>query len=381
MALDVPFSYHFNRLRRFIREFDPNVGAAPLKPLRVQPLYFPTWRVGAEALSNLGINDNDSENQEDPKSTGVIEYLHSRDLYHPGVKPLFFGHHMLPLSALSFATSDKTLVAAPWKKSMSQLADGTDVVCLPFTLSPLTFANTLKESLLQNINITENDTQPMLFSCHFGPAHPVLFPIYLVQYDVPPSGSGHKPDPLTIILEAHEEKGALFAENINDLYLHPSSVSWLIAKILTSLEYKEKFPLEFTPEGKPCSFISTYRSKSPSNVWGLIRHLSTSVQQFDRLRHTMFYSWQDCRHRVDWNDPRIQPWSLENRLWVEAFRSVKVSLIKKHFGELMKQPAIRRGDLAAVHAFLYDLVRGKDLRDIYPWYYDSLRENTIIIKK
>lgn len=59
------------------------------------------------------------------------------------------GHHMMPLSTLSFTPfSDSPLL--PWNESMSRLNDGTNIVCLPYTLSPLEFAGTLTECLIPN---------------------------------------------------------------------------------------------------------------------------------------------------------------------------------------------------------------------------------------
>lgn len=51
--IDVPISNHF---RRFLAVFKDPV--ANLKPLRVQPIYFPTWRVEAEALSKGVVSED-----------------------------------------------------------------------------------------------------------------------------------------------------------------------------------------------------------------------------------------------------------------------------------------------------------------------------------
>lgn len=71
------------------------------------------------------------------------------------------GHHMSPLCALSFAPFDDSPIIQ-WNESMSRLQDGTDIVCLPYTLSPLRFADMIRESLVQTK--TFNDDQSRLFS-------------------------------------------------------------------------------------------------------------------------------------------------------------------------------------------------------------------------
>lgn len=46
--LDVPFSDHFKRFQTLLKNFN----VASVTP-RIQPVYFPTWRVEAEALSKM----------------------------------------------------------------------------------------------------------------------------------------------------------------------------------------------------------------------------------------------------------------------------------------------------------------------------------------
>lgn len=360
--IDVPISYHF---KRFLAVFkDPVIN---LRPLRIQPIYFPTWRVEAEALSK-GIDSEDIIQNTEQDDTA---YLLSRELYHPG-------HHMLPLSTLSFAPfPDSPLL--PWNESMSRLKDGTEVVCLPYTLSPLEFASTLTECMSRNK--ATHSGKSRLLSLHIGPTYPVLFPLYLIQYEVVPSNSGHKPEPLTIVLEGHREGGALFSENISDVYLHPS-VSIAASALLSALDYKGDIPLEVTSEGKPSSFISAYRRDPPVGVWEYINHLSSSRVQSVKLRRWILNNWQTPRPKLDWSDIRIQPPTIENLIRTDTFQSVKMILLSEHMQELRQQQATRTGDLAGLHTFLYGFDGGEELRKTQPaWYPESLCKHTTVIRQ
>lgn len=89
---------------------------------------------------------------------------------------------------------------------------GTEVTCMPYTISPLS-ALDIAHSTYGGVELAEDlRFAPKSVKTNMISAYPVLFPLYLAQYEFPSPG---KPRLVTLFIEAGEPKGRIRAERLD----------------------------------------------------------------------------------------------------------------------------------------------------------------------
>ncbi|KAF8510499.1 hypothetical protein BU17DRAFT_98008 [Hysterangium stoloniferum] len=308
--------------------------------INIKPVYFPTWLVDACSVSQ-GKFDFVSEMIPDPE---YFAYQVAHEIYYPG-------HHMFPLNMLPLTPSSPFLFSTPpvpWDESMATLPDPRSVTCLPYTRSPLTFVDDFKAA--SRYITVEGARKSTRFSISLLPLYPVLFPLYLIQFEAMPQGEETRNSQLTIVVAAHQPNGHMFATNLGKDYLHPSN-SWI--KLWEwFLGYKKEISLTATsgldgtfirdsPEAVSLildiftdsagSSISVYGPRSeflPDTLWSCVNFLHETGRRDESL-YTQFQlkittSWKrKPPEEINWDDERIRPAAMWEMTTNTAFQQQK----------------------------------------------------------
>ncbi|KAJ6494797.1 hypothetical protein C8R47DRAFT_383655 [Mycena vitilis] len=163
------------------------LGATPIEPLKIVPIYFPAWFIDAEVEAQVLTSNGSVEGY----VTGVF------------ANSYFPGHTMDKLSSLSLLSRQlEGEEAVAFSKDLETQWD-TTITCLPFQTAPLSILNAAQSLRSDHCVINESyfinpsSIRPNLIS-----AYPVLIPLYLAQYA----------RNTTVVLEAYSEMGRVFEE-------------------------------------------------------------------------------------------------------------------------------------------------------------------------
>ncbi|KAJ6619715.1 hypothetical protein B0H10DRAFT_2024587 [Mycena sp. CBHHK59/15] len=156
--------------------FLPFLGFQPQQPIKIVPVYFPAWLIDAEVEAKVSLStDRGTED-------GVVSTV-------------FLNSCLSSISLLSRGLASNETV--PFSAELETQFDAK-ITCLPFTTSP------------QNLRII-----PESISTNLLGAYPVLIPIYLAQYSMHVNPEVDSMS-ITVLLEAHREKGRIMVENAQD---------------------------------------------------------------------------------------------------------------------------------------------------------------------
>ncbi|KAF5381989.1 hypothetical protein D9615_004327 [Tricholomella constricta] len=171
--------------------FLPGFGFEPLRPVRITPVYFPGWIIDAEVSAEVSY-----ENVQRTTS-GIIH-----DSYLPG-------SDFRVLSWVSYFSRQLNIDPVPFTKDL-EVQHGVEVSCLPYTISPFS-ALDMAHSMSYRDAIIGDDLRvsPKSITTNLLAAYPVLFPLYLAQYESPSPGEQKM---VTLFIEAFEHKGRIRAE-------------------------------------------------------------------------------------------------------------------------------------------------------------------------
>ncbi|KAI9061292.1 hypothetical protein FKP32DRAFT_1631332 [Trametes sanguinea] len=171
-------------LSTLLRYLFPSLNVDALRPVRAVPVYLPTWVVDAEFEATAWVKKAESDDH----------YIkdHIQVQFAQSDMPGFL---YSPLSSLSFMTPTALDVdstpAVPWSESLRR-HDGHDVLCLPYSLTPLHLVDAARSLSMADANITNTFRfEPASVKHTMLAAYPVLIPGYIAQYNV------ELPDPAT----------------------------------------------------------------------------------------------------------------------------------------------------------------------------------------
>ncbi|KAG6817346.1 hypothetical protein H0H87_009945 [Tephrocybe sp. NHM501043] len=170
----------------------PGFGFEPFRPVKITPVYFPGWIVDGEVSLDVMCGD------EKHRTSGF-----SKDSYLPG-------SDFRVLSWVSYA-SDSAQQTVPFTEDLTH-QHGVDVTCIPYTISPFAGFG-LAQSTTEAIQL-QNDIiiQPNSMDTHLLAAYPVLFPLYLAQYEYAYPG---KERLVTFFIEASEHGRRIRSEKLD----------------------------------------------------------------------------------------------------------------------------------------------------------------------
>ncbi|KAG5720236.1 hypothetical protein E4T56_gene3323 [Termitomyces sp. T112] len=171
--------------------FLPGFGFEPLRPVRITPVYFPGWFIDAEVSADFNLKNVLS------RGSGITQAS-----YLPG-------SDFRVLSWVSYRF-DGGPDPVPFTEELTR-QHGVDVTCIPYTISPFA-AFDFVQSVTDPVQLHEN-VSFVPSSIHTGmfAAYPVLFPLYLAQYEYPFPGNERL---VTFFLEAATLNGRIQTEKI-----------------------------------------------------------------------------------------------------------------------------------------------------------------------
>ncbi|KAF7424623.1 hypothetical protein PC9H_009931 [Pleurotus ostreatus] len=191
----------------------------PLQPIRIQPLYFPCWFIDAEIQGSTWLKYMGPAG----KSTAAVDLSRS---YLPGFP-------FEPICRLSLnAPNLEKLRTLPFTPELAKL-HGEEIACIPYSISPTSALN-LARLLPEDKGLIDQDMcfSPSSLKPNLLAAYPVLFPLYLAQYELKEPLSTFNPgSTLQVLLEAHVPEGRLsvcpvYPPNLPDIIARDEVVSF-----------------------------------------------------------------------------------------------------------------------------------------------------------
>ncbi|KAH0833300.1 hypothetical protein J3R83DRAFT_12365 [Lanmaoa asiatica] len=180
-------------------KYFPMSGFEPLRPTRIQPLYFPTWFVRAELEAAAWLSsESDTEGSQVPTRYARVHLspvIMRSKVFNVGFN-MDFGRTLVrdPPARIELAKPFSPDLAHQW---------GLDVMCLPYNVLPFDLLDTTRTLSYTDAVISENMRfSPQSVKMNLAAAYPVLLPVYLAQYI-----SREPWPPVTIILAAHNDPG------------------------------------------------------------------------------------------------------------------------------------------------------------------------------
>jgi len=171
----------------------PGFGFNTIQPKRIQPVYIPVWFVDAQFTANVRLAG---------KPQVEVDFV-SENSYMPGFS-------YAPLSTLSFTQPSMISLAVPFSEDL-KTQHGLDVMCIPYTISPLSLPEAANSLFRSRAKIGDIATfEPDSLSFKLLSAYPVLIPVYLAQYEIPFGRQG--PVQLTTIMQAHSQDGLTYVD-------------------------------------------------------------------------------------------------------------------------------------------------------------------------
>ncbi|KZP23785.1 hypothetical protein FIBSPDRAFT_445729 [Athelia psychrophila] len=244
------------------------------EPTRLQPVYMPAW-----------IIDSEVEKLPTEGSTEVIK-AQFMDSYMPGCT-------FNPLSRISFNSSEIVPGAAvPFTKDLA-FHSGQEVLCLPYTLSPLALGRP-GTSLSRMVAGEKQVDFAKDVNVNFAAMYPVLIPLWLSQHE-------HEGKTTTVLMEASSFPGRVYFE-LPELPNLPS----LLARFVHPL-----FDNYHSSQGDPSPFFAIRSPPRPAAL-----ELAEGVQKW--LSHslasdTLLAQALGPVSTTDFDDPRVRPFESEER--------------------------------------------------------------------
>jgi len=103
-----------------------------------------------------------------------------------------------------------TALAIPFSEDLKR-QHGLDVMCMPYTLSPLSLPEAARSLFRSRAKISDVATfEPDSLSFKLLSAYPVLLPVYVAQYEIP--FGKREPVQLTTIIQAHSPDGLIYVD-------------------------------------------------------------------------------------------------------------------------------------------------------------------------
>ncbi|THH14210.1 hypothetical protein EW146_g6089 [Bondarzewia mesenterica] len=176
--------------------FLPFLGYKPIQPSKIQAVYFPAWIINADVRVNASLSWKNEEGEQMKKESRQHRSFMGNRI-----------HLFLSFLLLIDGTIDRATEATR--------QHGSQILCLPFTFSPLSIPDALRAMPRELAIITKLQPSPptMRVGGQFA-AYPILIPLYLAEYE---SIQGES---FTMILEAHNNRvysTDRAAERLNDL--------------------------------------------------------------------------------------------------------------------------------------------------------------------
>ncbi|EKM78747.1 hypothetical protein AGABI1DRAFT_114349 [Agaricus bisporus var. burnettii JB137-S8] len=174
----------------------PNFGFTPLKPVRLQPVYFPAWILDVELQGQVSIKGIDRQ------ASAQIQHA-----YVPG-------SDYKVLSSANLAPAHPNLTkSVPFSKGLLR-QHGVDIACIPYNISPFSILDIAGDLSNAEATIEPNfHLIPSTLKSNLFAAYPILIPLYLAQYEVE-TKSGTRLH--TMILEACNTAGNIWSEGFTD---------------------------------------------------------------------------------------------------------------------------------------------------------------------
>lgn len=179
----------------------PGLGFQPVLPVRIKALYIPAWFVDAEFVARGWLSKTPGGQATERRLSASFEQS-----YMPGVV-------YQPLS--SFSLRSPALAKAETTPFSDKLRrqHGSDVICLPFELTPFHLADAVQSLSYQQVTVSDRlRIKLSTVKTDMMAAYPVLIPIYLAEYEV--LGINNEVHKFTAILEAWTKMGRMMVENV-----------------------------------------------------------------------------------------------------------------------------------------------------------------------
>ncbi|GLB40458.1 hypothetical protein LshimejAT787_0803290 [Lyophyllum shimeji] len=175
--------------------FLPGFGFEPLRPLRISPVYFPGWIIDTQLSAEVRYDDVQRT------ASGIIH-----DSYLPG-------SDFPVLSWVSYFPHGSPVAAVPFTKDL-EVQHGVEINCLPYKISPFAALDIARSLSYRDATIGDVHFSPRSIETQLLAAYPVLFPLYLAQYELRTAPDA-KPRFVTLFIEAFEAKGRIRAQASN----------------------------------------------------------------------------------------------------------------------------------------------------------------------
>ncbi|KAF8071981.1 hypothetical protein FPV67DRAFT_1483379 [Lyophyllum atratum] len=174
--------------------FLPGFGFEPFRPVRITPVYFPGWIIDGQLSAEISYEDVQRT------TSGIIH-----DSYLPG-------SDFQVLSWVSYFSQRYQGEAVPFTKEL-EVQHGTEVTCLPYTISPFAALDLVRSLSYRDATFQDIRVSPKSINTHLLAAYPVLFPLYLAQYEFRIPARDGKPRLMTLFIEASGSKGCIRSQS------------------------------------------------------------------------------------------------------------------------------------------------------------------------
>ncbi|CCM00092.1 uncharacterized protein FIBRA_02119 [Fibroporia radiculosa] len=324
------------------------MGFDPIRPERIQAVYLPAWLIDAVIDAEWWWQDG-AEGDQTTRRTATSFFKQS---YMPGFihEPL----SRISLNSLTFEPSE----TIPFSEDL-RTQRGSEVLCLPFELTPLHLIAATKSLSYQQATVSERlRFDPPTARTPLFAAYPVLIPVYIAQYetvnlDFVPDIS-REDRMFTVVIEAHRTNGRIVAENRDKKLVRrliasdPSPSKFLMNcfdmipddEFWCSDDIDPDFIRHFVHAGIPLGA----KKKDYTIVERWIDNAASTKGALKNYRSQFFGDTV----AIDWEDPRIVEYSKDeveaNRGWMQLTSTTKMlaDILKTLSGNL---DASRRHDV------------------------------------
>ncbi|EMD34074.1 hypothetical protein CERSUDRAFT_97999 [Gelatoporia subvermispora B] len=277
----------------------PGRGFTPYKPKTIQAVYLPAWFIDAEVQANVWESDRSDDSETVTAFTS--------NSFMPGFS-------IEPLSRLSL-NCDALIKheTVPWFDQL-RVQNGEEIVCQPFTLSPLALQDAARSLSLKQAQISEGfRLDPSSVNFHMLAAYPVLIPVWLAQYEQ--HWIAGQTSTITIGIEAWSRWGPrVFSELPDEPFASAVSKFWpsgLVKSdrgpdLLVYGPYREHIQ-EFADMNVVCRIPDNKNRSAMLNEW--INNYVSHQAAMSSFESRYFSKADDAT--IDWDDLRIRELSEE----------------------------------------------------------------------
>ncbi|KAI0671762.1 hypothetical protein C8Q78DRAFT_1069353 [Trametes maxima] len=280
----------------WLRHLLPDLDIEALRPIRVTPVYLPTWIIDAELEATVWSKKQESD-----------------DHFLKDLAQVQFRFVYVPLSSMSLMTPQLIdAQAVPWSEELRRY-DGDNVLCLPYSLTPFRLPDVARSLSMTDANVSNLlRFEPSTVKETMMAAYPVLIPTYLAQYKVEALIHG-KPQDATVsaFLEAAVPNGRAVVEvlpGVEDFF------NMFNVPIPDLFIRGPDGPLtrRFTNTRSLIANTITRTHRTQVETW--TNNALGRKAALQRYRNRFFgTSEAEATRKVDWNDVRIRPFDPEER--------------------------------------------------------------------